>query len=552
MKIICLCSNEIISQRISTFLNQQADIIPFNRNIDDYTVFDAAILVEPFECKGEHEDPEKGGLFVSSFVLWKRYMELHAPDIKLMMSGFQSINHPNYISLLELSEDYPIKDKILDAHSVTVSYEKDLPYEGEQVAKRLKIFFEGHNHEGMIKTLASIRQSLNHAYNRATPRDIEAFHVIWEEDLYPERQQSKLLNSRWKNYCPYFESMPFYHKLDAVKAHHFIEQLQLLYEGTPKLKSSNATKKLNLFNQLNAYNRLDELQTILDQINKQYVSPETVGKALLIDDDVSFFKKIKNAFPTIHFIWATNEQEAFHHMKSSQPDFILLDLQLSPLSKELSGLNVLTRIKEKYPDQTIIISSTHEKKIVFKESLKRGATSFLKKSEYDRKDWGRMFLEAIAGRLRQARLSDFTESVVPKKADILVIEDEDDWYDTIFKGLARKDYCLTRALTPQAARDELQESPDKYDLIILDLYFEEDNKLQKTGLDLIEEIFGIAIDTPIIVITQDIKNHTAKTALEKGAIDYFRKDRFEPVVWMKRFDNYIELSKLRKLKNEKL
>ena len=80
-----------------------------------------------------------------------------------------------------------------------------------------------------------------------------------------------------------------------------------------------------------------------------------------------------------------------------------------------------------------------------------------------------------------------------------------------------------------------------YDLVLLDLSFNDDNKLG--GLNIIAPYKKLVPQTPINVVTKDQKSSTSVEAIKRGADNFVRKDEFDIRAWNELFGNTIAEAK---------
>ncbi|MEL7123700.1 MAG: response regulator, partial [Bacteroidota bacterium] len=126
---------------------------------------------------------------------------------------------------------------------------------------------------------------------------------------------------------------------------------------------------------------------------------------------------------------------------------------------------------------------------------------------------------------------------------VLVVEDEDYWFNGYIKALKDSSLTFDRAITPPEAIEKVRNNPNLYDLILVDLIFPTNEGFNKRVLPLIRDLRDIAINTPIIAMTKEDKITSVKQALEYGAQDYLIKKNFDPEIWGKRIMNYIQMKR---------
>jgi two-component system response regulator AtoC len=98
---------------------------------------------------------------------------------------------------------------------------------------------------------------------------------------------------------------------------------------------------------------------------------------------------------------------------------------------------------------------------------------------------------------------------------ILIVDDDKTIRESLQAVLEEKHEVVLAATASEALR---KVEDGTYDLILLDLRLPD-----KDGLDLLQEFFGMGIDSPIIVITAHGTSHTAIQAMQTGAFDYLVK-----------------------------
>lgn len=499
------------------------------------------LIVEPFELKKDKDKKERGGIYTSIFRVWKNYLNQEYPEIKLIVAGFEDIKMRNYIQLLNLTKDTDFSKITKKAASNSENWEKRLKINGICLLEKLSIFFRGHSHLGIIDVVSKIRRSLNSAYlhyngNKDLRIVKKDFNYIWKEYLYPIENHAKILYNRWHHYQSFFEIFPFWGLIDENQLEKFIYDLKILIveKYNINLKPQVKQQKEKDFINIDAYQQIDVLIKTFDKINKRYVTIEKIGRILMIDDDIDFYKQIKSNFPSYDIVHEQTQTKALSKLKKLQAakkekiDLILLDLDIEG---QKDGLNLLPKIKKSFPDIPVIIVSTHTDLSIIKETLDKDAYYYLQKTQYDLQDWSRVFLFALSGKyfLREtiiAANNEQNKSIRTQK--ILVIEDQKYWFDAI-KDLDNK-YNYTWAFTIKQAEDLLKN--EKFDLILLDLLYKNEEDInEEQGLAFIPKFEKISNQTPIIVFTQHSDIHMGNRAISSGAAYYLRKSDYDPLIW---------------------
>lgn len=104
----------------------------------------------------------------------------------------------------------------------------------------------------------------------------------------------------------------------------------------------------------------------------------------------------------------------------------------------------------------------------------------------------------------------------PKKASILVVEDEENLHETLRLNLEIENYEITSAYTGSEALKAVKE--EYFDLIILDIMLPEID-----GINVIERIRIQNLDTPILILSAKNSNADKILGLRTGADDYLTK-----------------------------
>lgn len=99
----------------------------------------------------------------------------------------------------------------------------------------------------------------------------------------------------------------------------------------------------------------------------------------IVDDHSIFKSALRTALSFYHnlrvILEAENGSDLLIKLQSTQPDIILLDLEMSVMD----GFTVLPKIKKYYPFIQVIILSLHNDKTLIDHLLKSGACSYLSK-----------------------------------------------------------------------------------------------------------------------------------------------------------------------------
>jgi len=102
---------------------------------------------------------------------------------------------------------------------------------------------------------------------------------------------------------------------------------------------------------------------------------------IMVVDDTAVDRRLAGGLlesaPNLEVCYAENGKEALMQIGVELPDLVVTDLQMP----ELDGLELVTRINEKYPDVPVVLMTAHGSEIVAAQALANGAASFVPKSE---------------------------------------------------------------------------------------------------------------------------------------------------------------------------
>ncbi len=102
---------------------------------------------------------------------------------------------------------------------------------------------------------------------------------------------------------------------------------------------------------------------------------ESLPKILVVDDEVKMCFTLTKLFELSHFSVAVahNGLEALEKVDSFQPHCILLDIRMP----QMNGVEVLKKVKEKYPDIVVIMTTAVATEESREECLEIGAAEYL-------------------------------------------------------------------------------------------------------------------------------------------------------------------------------
>ena len=155
MRICLLCTNEKVKGRLERHFGEKHQLEGFDKTSDDLSIFDAVLIVEPYLVKGQ---------YLSICLVWRNFLKIHYPEMKLLVAGFEGKSTYNYLPLLDFSEGYDLAAAIKKAKTAEGAGDELFLLGGyDQVVEKLKLFFSGHNQESIIDLVGKVRSLLNNA-----------------------------------------------------------------------------------------------------------------------------------------------------------------------------------------------------------------------------------------------------------------------------------------------------------------------------------------------------------------------------------------------------
>ncbi|HMQ48089.1 MAG TPA: response regulator [Saprospiraceae bacterium] len=544
MRLYIVSNNENIIHRLRSQWSDKHKLVPMDQSIKSYDAFDAVIVVEPYILNKQ---------YLSIASIWKTYLARHAPATKLIVAGFGlKKGNPNYLPLLDIDSDFDLNHFINNALPVSTSDEIEHIGNGyDQVVDKLKLFFKGHNQEGIIDSISKIRQVLNNAElslygSEKLKRSKEPFEQVWKEKLWADEKKKafQYFYNRWLNYKDYFLSLPFYHEIQEADIASFVQGLHHIFSKPRDMSEAALAELEQAYRKLDPFNGIGNMVTLFRQINSKYVTLDYAGHILLIDDDPAFHQQLKDnlhhfTFSSIHSI---DELEEYVQQKETDFDLILLDLGLDD-SEHLAGLDWISRLKQQYPHKPLGIVTVHDdREMIFHTIAEEKADFFFSKSTFDAEKWATVLIGLKVGKqysLAEILLFNQSNKDWEDKPAILVVEDEDDWYQRIAE--LSGEYHFERASTIEQAKDALWEQD--FDLLILDLYFKTGESETTDGLNLIQLLQERYPDIPLLVVSKDSSMPTRMNISKSSARKFLFKEEFDAVKWLSAIQALIQIKK---------
>lgn len=181
-------------------------LLPINEQLD--------CLIEQTDAVLLFSPAWSNGAYLSAGELWLRYLQHIKPQGKLLLAGYQAINHPNYLDMLQLGSS-PIS---WWEEAPGVMEMPELPtLTGIDLMDKLHRFFAGHGQDSVVAVLSRIRLVTQMA-NRELQKMNTPYQEIYDELIAPANLAEKWIEwrSRWVNYAPLFEFSPIANKLRII------------------------------------------------------------------------------------------------------------------------------------------------------------------------------------------------------------------------------------------------------------------------------------------------------------------------------------------------
>ena len=192
-------------------------------------------------------------------------------------------------------------------------------------------------------------------------------------------------------------------------------------------------------------------------------------------------------------VLAKDGYEAVVFAEKGNFDVILLDIRMPGMD----GVKTLERIKEFRPEAGVIMMTAYSMEEFVEHSLRKGAyTCLFKPIDVEK------LLEAIQ------KVRDLTRKFrEEKQVEILVVDDEANYRETVADILEDEGYKVTKVETGTASVEEVKKK--FFNVVLVDF------KLADiTGLDLAKKIKSIDGDTYIVLVTGHASLETALKAIE--------------------------------------
>lgn len=159
---------------------------------------DAFMIFSPLLIKGN---------YIAAEELWKRYLELHSPHLKLICASFRAAQGSNDVDLLNLPGDWA---DFLEQAQPIGQLGAFTPCGGLDLCEKLSRFFAGHGQESVIALLNRLRMLVQMAHREVVQLNAN-YDEVYSELLAPAALAHKWAEwqNRWDNYAAFFQAAPF-------------------------------------------------------------------------------------------------------------------------------------------------------------------------------------------------------------------------------------------------------------------------------------------------------------------------------------------------------
>ena len=226
---------------------------------------------------------------------------------------------------------------------------------------------------------------------------------------------------------------------------------------------------------------------------------------LIVDDDPTICSELqkelkRNFFPTFT---AGNSKDAIEILSKNKIDIILLDIFMP----DVDGLDMLKKVKSKWPSVEVIIITGYSSQDVAIKALRRGAIDYLEKPiNYEE-------LNTSIGRAMEK----ITENAdLTYRHTILLADDDKNATKRLSRILVKEGYEVFIANNGKEGLEIINNN--KIDILIADIEMP-----VMGGIELLEKVKKFQKDIEVIMMTGYGDESLAIEALRKGAINYLRK-----------------------------
>ncbi len=219
-------------------------------------------------------------------------------------------------------------------------------------------------------------------------------------------------------------------------------------------------------------------------------------KILLVDDEKEFVESLSErlGLRDLKVDIAYDGEQALEAVKEEEPDFMVLDLSMPGID----GLEVLRRVKKKYPGVQVVILTGHGSDKDEAEAKRLGAAAYLEKP---------VDIEPLVGTLHKAHR---------KKLKVLLVDDEKEFVESLSERLELRNLHAKIAYDGEQALKAVKEGAP--DFMVLDLRIPGID-----GIEVLRRIKKTNPDVQVVILTGHGSDKAEVEAKRLGAAAYLEK-----------------------------
>ena len=247
-------------------------------------------------------------------------------------------------------------------------------------------------------------------------------------------------------------------------------------------------------------------------------------QTILVIDDSKLVRDMLRGLLSQHQFYvdvAANASEGLHFLGYKPYDLVVVDYMLP----DINGLQLLTTIKERFPELPVIMLTSKGNEGVAVQAMKLGASDYVIKSQD--------FIMQLPLIIQQAITSQAQKTVEEEKKPvplqetvktasqpkrILIVDDNDVMKNLTQQILQLNNFQTQTAKNGEECLEKILSMPDDFDLIIINFLLPDMN-----GLQLMEKLNKFKANIPFILLSSKGSEITAVKAMKLGAIDYIVK-----------------------------
>lgn len=232
---------------------------------------------------------------------------------------------------------------------------------------------------------------------------------------------------------------------------------------------------------------------------------QEIKSVLIVDSDEHARGQLLNQLEShsSKIFLAADGKSAMEIFINEDVNILIVDTEV----KDISGLDILKKCKEKKPHCEVIITGQGRNPENAILSLRRGAIDYLKKP---------LEMDELLDALGRAQKKISEKGELSRQSTILVIDDEEQIARRVKKFLEKEGYSVFIAFNGEDGIDIVKNNA--VDIIVTDIKMDGMN-----GIEVLEKAKALFRDIEGIMVTGYKEEDLAKKSLRTGAIDYLSK-----------------------------